>query len=452
MTNNLKWSLCVGIVFLAAAGAYVYWQYFRDTWQPPSVVTIESDEELASIFPAYLTWVSDPEEGAPQALLLRDGDYMFTGFEVPVRYMASDGKTLKPTFNDGTLSLGDTTIALSLDEEEGRKWVSSASDQQLANLRILAIPDDMDAGTLAALKRLAAANPNMDLLAESATALRQALLHFKPRGIFTGDVDDASLEFLANQTQLETLLISGSKAGSLDYLPSLPKLRRLVIGAWKVSEAGPLPPGLSQLKSLVVFQMDAHDLSALSAVPAGLEELAIQNLKGVTDIAGLDKLTNLHALFLSGERDELTVDLPSLAALKQLRWAGLPPTISQKQFADFASAHPKLTILELPETETPIDLAPLRELKDLQGLVLGGTYENLEIIQEFTSLRFVGISKDIWDESSAQITAIRKALPDAVVIRVGTFCLGSGWILLLVPVLGFAWRRRISLPLAQQAA
>ncbi|MSQ92648.1 MAG: hypothetical protein EXR87_06935, partial [Gammaproteobacteria bacterium] len=110
MKNNLKWSLCAAVVFLAAAGAYVYWQYFRDTWQPPSVVTIESDEELASIFPAYLTWVSDPEEGAPQALLLRDGDYMFTGCEVPVRYMASDGKTLKMTFNDGTFSLGSMTI------------------------------------------------------------------------------------------------------------------------------------------------------------------------------------------------------------------------------------------------------------------------------------------------------------------------------------------------------
>ena len=57
MKNNLKWSLCAAIVFLAAAGAYVYWQYFRDTWQPPSVVTISSKKEVASLFPEYMAWV-----------------------------------------------------------------------------------------------------------------------------------------------------------------------------------------------------------------------------------------------------------------------------------------------------------------------------------------------------------------------------------------------------------
>lgn len=57
MKNNLKWSLCAAIVFLAATGAYVYWQYFRDTWQPPSVVTISSKKEVASLFPEYMAWV-----------------------------------------------------------------------------------------------------------------------------------------------------------------------------------------------------------------------------------------------------------------------------------------------------------------------------------------------------------------------------------------------------------
>jgi len=43
-------------------------------------------------------------------------------------------------------------------------------------------------------------------------------------------------------------------------------------------------------------------------------------------------------------------------------------------------------------------------------------------------------------------------MDDAVVVRVSPMCLGSGWILLLVPVLGFAWLRRRSPRLLRQAA
>lgn len=195
-----------------------------------------------------------------------------------------------------------------------------------------------------------------------------------------------------------------------------------------------------------------EDLSALRSAPAGLQELTLHDLDELKDLSGLNKMTGLRALFMWDGDEGLSVELPDLASLRQLRWVGLPPTISQEQFADFVSAHPELTILELPKTESAINLAPLRKLKDLQGLVLGGAYENLEMVQELTSLRFVGISKTIWHESPAQVAAIRKALPDAVVVRVGSLCLGSGWILLLVPILGFAWRRRVSLPLAKQAA
>jgi hypothetical protein len=452
MTRNLKWSLCVGIAFLAAAGAYVWWQYFRDTWQPPSVVTIESEEELASLFPAWLSWISDAEKGSPQVLLLREGDFILVGGEIPVRYLASDGPHLKVTYDEETVNFGEMTVALSLSKDEGRKWLTGATDGQLAGLRLVFLPDEIDSEMLAGLQRIAAANPNVDLWAESEAALGQALQYFKPRAVFAAEDDASPLSMLANQPELETLLMSASIPGSLDFLPTLPKLHRLALGEWKVAEAGPLPEGISGLKSLVIAGGDIKDLSVLHAAPTGLQELALQGQQDLTNFAGLDKLTGLRTLVLASDSKSPPLDLSSLSTLKKLRWAGLPQTINQEQFAAFVSTHPDLNFLELPKTENTINLAPLRELKGLQGLVLGGTYENLEVIQELTSLQFVGIWKDIWDKSPAQVAAIRKALPDAMVVRVGAFCLGSGWILLLVPVLGFAWRRRDSLPLAQQAA
>jgi hypothetical protein len=52
-----------------------------------------------------------------------------------------------------------------------------------------------------------------------------------------------------------------------------------------------------------------------------------------------------------------------------------------------------------------------------------------------------------------QVAAVQKALPDALVVQVEPFCLGSGWILLLVPVPFVArWiRRRRSAHVGQAA-
>jgi len=120
----------------------------------------------------------------------------------------------------------------------------------------------------------------------------------------------------------------------------------------------------------------------------------------------------------------------------------LPPGTTQEQFATFVGTHPKLTILEMMGNEKVTDLAPLRGMKRLQGLVLGGPYEHFDVLQGLTSLRFLGISKKTWDASPEQVAAVRKALPDALVVRVEPLCLGSGWILLLVPVLVFWLLRR----------
>jgi hypothetical protein len=237
--------------------------------------------------------------------------------------------------------------------------------------------------------------------------------------------------------------MKATEPGSLDVLTKLPKLRRLFLIDWDVEKAGPLPSGLSSLETLVIFPDDGiRDLAALRDAPAGLEELSLLGLKDVSDLTPLNRLSNLQTLVLMA--DERLTDVSSLTSLQQLRWVGLPAATTQEQFAAFVKAHPKLSILDMAGNRGIKDLSPLTSLKNLTGLVLSGTYDNLNVVQGFTSLRFVGISKDLWDESPEQVAAIRKALPDALVVRVSPFCLGSGWILLMIPAWFATWviRRR----------
>lgn len=433
--------MLVGLVIGAGAASYYVQRMSGDAWQAPLVVTIESEEKLASLTPSWVSWLSDAAAGQRQALLLRDGDYLF-GSTIGFRYATSDGPAIKLTFNEWSTQLGDTTVSVLLDQEEGRAWLSSASEQQLAGLRMVGIPEDLDNETLASLKRLSAANRGVDLSVESAAGLQQALSLFQPRAVFMNEeAGGAALAALANQPSIDTLFINATEPGSLAVLSTLPRLSHLIIGKWDSGKTGPLP-AMFALKTLVVMDSDdIKDLSSLANVPAGLEELSLLGLKNLTSIAGLERFTALRTLVLWG--DEGLGDVSSLASLRQLRWVGLPPAITQEQFAAFMSAHPNLEILDLMGTEHVNNLASLSPMKRLQGLVLDGPYVNVDAVQGLTSLRFVGISKKTWDASPDQVAAIRKALPDAIVVRVSPFCLGSGWILLLAPVLAlFWWLRR----------
>ena len=413
--------------------------------QPVSIVSFEGGKEWATIFPSGSQWLSGNVGGGTAGLLLRDGDLVWQ--ENLIVYRLSDGPKLKMAFNGWSAQLAGKVVSLSLESgTEGREWLEKASTQDLAAIRFLTLPADADAALLSALKRLAALNPGVALGVKSNAALQHLLPLFRPRVLLL-DNDELNAEgrkAVVDQQQIETLFVAGEKPGSLAFLPRLRALHRLLITNWDVGQAGPLPAGLDGLESIVVANSKLTDLAALSAAPPGLEELSLVGCKELVDVSGLARFSGLKTVILEG--NEKVSALPSLANLQQLQWVGLPPKISQKQFAAVIKAHPSLRILEMVGCENVTDLEPLSGLKVLEGLILSGSYKNLEVVPTLKSLRFVGVPADAFEKSPEQVRAIQKALPDALVVPVSGLCLGSGWILLLVPMVAatrlIARRRR----------
>lgn len=438
---KMKKALVPLAILLGVAGFAVYWNVFRDSWVSPQVVQIATDDELTTLSPAYPMWFSKSEKGVPQALLLKDGDYVL-GNDYFYRYAAEDGPEVAMTHADGITRIGATVISLSPYDEGAANWLVGASDAQLAALRTLYVREEPGAEVRPAIERLAAVNPNLDLAVESTEYLPYLLSKFHPKAVLTGE-ERIPPAALAGQPQLELLMMAADGAGALDDLPGLPGLRRLYLTLY-TAKAGPLPQGLEGLRSLSIFADDAGDPVDLETLPAGLEELSLT--ARVADLGALARFHRLQTLviFTAPGEDAGTEppDLAFLAGLKRLRWIGLPPWMTQEQLGEFVHGCPEVRVLHLADTEDDLDLGPLRELRKLEAVIVGSGYRNIEALQELKSLRYVGVSEKIWDESPELIASLRESLPDAVVARGGGLCLGSGWILLLLPALALACVRR----------
>ena len=129
--NDMKMTKALAplVILLGVAGFAVYWNFIRDSWVSPQVVRIATDDELTTLFPAYPMWFSKSEKGDPQALLLKDGDYVL-GDNYFYRYAARDGAEVALTHEDGITRIGATVISLSPDKEDAAKWLAAATDAQ----------------------------------------------------------------------------------------------------------------------------------------------------------------------------------------------------------------------------------------------------------------------------------------------------------------------------------
>ena len=420
--------------------------------KPPQPIKIEADGEWFCYFPSLHICDSDNDPSGIAGLLLRDGDPIAEENSPLFVYQADDGTVLKLTCEKWNTRLNGKIVSLASTEDDdnielGREWLEKASAQDLAAMRQIEVSGELDTKYLAALRRLATANPHVAVTGRSNSSLTQVLPLFRPRLLLM--VDDFELDaslrsLLADQKQVETLMVK-TRSNRLDFLGTLPNLRRLWISDWNIEEAGPLPPGLKQLRSLSIWSSNIKDLAALSAVPPELEELSFEDCSELTDMNGLSRFSGLRTLILND--NEKVIDLSSLGDLRQLQWVGLPQNISQEQFAAFVEAHPNLRILDLT-CEKVTDLTPLRKLKKLEGLILGPSFKDFGVLQGLKSLRYVGLHEKTFEKSPDQVAALRKALPETLVVPASTgACLGSGWILLLPPTVviwKFFQRRRVN--------
>ncbi len=404
------------------------------------------------------------EEGTPGGLVARGGDLVVFGEwpgrdsggpDLAFRYRAEDGETLELRKEGGRLLLSGKAVVVDLAREDGRAWVAAASEEDLRALRL--VQTALGEAEQPALKRVLVARPTVDLMlngnAPGGPAATWALLAgARPGLLFCEEADLLESEH-RDRDVLAALrvLITGLKPVEEEGHPTRPRpapwladlkaLERLIV-VGGLPQTDHLPTGLKAFGALLAnetpLQTDALDRLA------GAEELVLLGMP-VPNFEATAKIEKLQVLSLAG--CEGVADLTPVAKLP-LGWLSVPPAITQEAFAKAVAAHPDLVAVELQGAEGVTDVAPLAGIEKLRALFVIPSEDAAALpsgLEQLKGLDLLVLSQKVSAKEPERVAALKEKLPDTLIVAGKGLCLGSGWVLLLVPAATGAWvwsRRR----------
>jgi len=188
-----------------------------------------------------------------------------------------------------------------------------------------------------------------------------------------------------------------TQVSDLSALKDMPALESLSVAGSKVKDFSPLK-AMKKLKSLQIADWNGSgfaDITTLAGLP--LEELNLCNTK-VTDLGPVKNLPNLKSLTIQG------LPISSLDGLKGTKLTTL--NIAASKVADLTPlAGSPLKYLIACNCPNLVDLKPLAECKDLEGLTLPAKRGDIEFLRKMPKLKFLTADQRTEDWFLVQQTA-----------------------------------------------
>jgi hypothetical protein len=408
-------------------------EYIIDVINAPVVLNCSKSYTFAGHY--------DYEENDTVSLAVSAGDliyFQFMGDEILCyRYNPSDGLSLSIRYDTiyDRFYLNDELISLSLSEGAAAwDWLLGADDEILTGIRSFYISLPLSEAEINSLEMISGVISNPGLFIEGDSLLEEVLSVIEPEWLIAEDLNYSTIsdDAKANLKHLELLWHSGADSIDPDFLYGLPELNSLIIEYWDSTDITDFQfAKLKSLESLSIIESDIHDLSPI-ATSSRIRNLNLINCETLKEIGSVADLAGITCLGLTGCQN--IIDIPAILQMPQLTRLSVPGNTSQMEFADIISRHNALQVLELVSCDSIKDLSPLEDYSGLKALTLDLDVQDLKPLYQLTGLELLVLSEDFFEDSLV-ITEIQKAMPDTRIVAGGGFCLGSGWILLLVPAI-----------------
>jgi hypothetical protein len=407
------------------------------------ILHIEGATWVCNVNTSYAVFgsLAESEELLENTLPASAGDLIYMlheDLELYYRYSPENGTRYAVSFD----TLGATKVYMNgqlsymeLSGPESISQFSALTEAEIEQLQALNISSALSSELISTLKEHEGSLQGTGLILEGspdADHIQDLLSIVRPRFLVLGG--SAKLpepEANISMSNLELLWIDGHIYQLAKLARCCSGLESLIVAEWEPEQGELLP--LNSLKNLKSLTIAESKLTSLSSVdfPESLQKLYLVSCDTLSDMDGLPDLPRLEHLSLalckSISNPNVLLDLDPLQSIS------LPPEISQSEFRELTRRMNQLAMVELIDCEKIQDLSPLRELPDLKILQLQLKKDQLGGLDSLRQLDLIILTDDVFIDNPEFINELRAALPETRIVPGSGICLGSGWLLLLIP-------------------
>lgn len=379
-------------------------------------------------------------------LLTRNGDWLSTDdFIFSVRRDLQD--TLRVQQLDSLLYINGDLAGISISKDSPPlSFFNQLSAEEISRLRTINFENPIWDSIRPYLKKIALLNPSVDIVyrseMDSVSLLNRDLLwlsqYFHPRALFLeNETDSISISSLAKFPSLETLFITLPIKGE-GYLPQLPHLKEIILcnNEDSTSIGSDFFKENPDLESLTIIDIEGRNIDWTS-----LNKLKkLRNLYIESDSIILNGIYEHHPYLKSlhlGLYKE-GVSNPGIFKKNKLKWLSLNPAddpFMEQNPKVFKDSFPELEYLEFENNDSLLDYRNFKNFKKLKYLIVYGKVGLDSTLHNLDRLRYLSLS-DEFLKDSVNLIKLQKALPNTIITPNSGACLGSGWLLLIIPLAG----------------
>jgi hypothetical protein len=403
------------------------------TTEPYSILEFSGVEGINNFSKSYFLMLNESDSINPNVIMGSRGD-LFWCDEYLFQYNGiSPQNKFKFKSTDSALYVNDKIISIDIPVKgDTVPWLKNLQKYDFSALQFINVNSKIPDSYLPCLTDLAKIKSDAGIFLQGDLGDMAGLLKiFNPRTIIGSFITRSDYDQLSKLTNLEMLMISLTDSVITDPLPFMPALKQLLLTELNdnIELTNDFLVNNKQIEKLVIQKSGELDLSILQPLD-NLKELVINVSDNILNFNLINDNTRLEVLSVTG--NNLAYN-PDLIKLPLLRWMAFSSNVSQEEFNSFIDTHPDLEVIELIENDTITSLKALSKLSKLYGLTVNDTVTDIEAVKTLSKLRYLSLPKDFLDDPVKK-AEIQKSLPGAQIAANEGFCLGSGWLLLIIPL------------------
>jgi hypothetical protein len=400
---------------------------------PYSILEFTGADDIANYSKSYLLMLNKSDSINPTVIMGSNGDLFWCDENFFVYNDSSSQSRFLIKSTDSVLYVNDKIYSIDIPENDDTiPWFKNMNARDFSALQFINVNSKIPESYLPYLSELAKVKPDAGICFSGNFKDMAGLLKiFSPRIIAGASLLRDDYDQLSKLTNLEYLMITLNDSVITDPLPSLPEMEQLFLAELDddIALTGNFLVNNKQIERLIIQKSGSLDFSILKPLD-NLKELIVNASDSIINIDFINEHKKLEVLSVTG--DNLVYN-PDLIKLPLLRWMTFSSNVTQEEFNSFVDTHANLEVIELIGNDKIGTLQSLSKLSKLYGLTIRDTITDIESVKNLKNLKYLSLPYDFLD-NSVNKAEMQKSLPGTSIVANEGFCLGSGWLLLIIPL------------------